>query len=63
MIHHASLEPYIGWAAGRLVFEDTPLRDVMPELARWYGLPEANMVDVFPKIANFTNTNLGFMIP
>ena len=32
-------------------------------LARWFGLPEANMVNVFPKIANFTNTNLGFMGP
>jgi uncharacterized protein (DUF1501 family) len=30
-------------------------------LSRWFGLPEANMVDVFPKIANFPNTNLGFM--
>ncbi len=26
------------WAAGRLVFRDTPLRDVLPELARWYDL-------------------------
>jgi uncharacterized protein (DUF1501 family) len=32
-------------------------------LARWFGLPEANMVNVFPKIVNFTNTNLGFMGP
>ena len=32
-------------------------------LARWFGLPEANMVNVFPKIANFSNTNLGFMGP
>ena len=30
-------------------------------LARWFGLPEANLVDVFPRIANFPNTNLGFM--
>jgi uncharacterized protein (DUF1501 family) len=30
-------------------------------LARWYGLPEANMASVFPKITNFTNSNLGFM--
>ncbi len=30
-------------------------------LARWYGLPEAAMPTVFPKIPNFTNTNLGFM--
>ena len=32
-------------------------------LARWYGLPEANMAAVFPKITNFRNTNLGFMGP
>jgi uncharacterized protein (DUF1501 family) len=30
-------------------------------LARWFGLPDANLVNVFPKIANFPNTNLGFM--
>jgi uncharacterized protein (DUF1501 family) len=32
-------------------------------LARWFGLPEANMVNVFPKIANFPTSNLGFMGP
>ena len=32
-------------------------------LARWFGLPEAAMVSVFPKITNFANTNLGFMRP
>jgi uncharacterized protein (DUF1501 family) len=32
-------------------------------LARWFGLPEADMVNVFPNIGNFTNTNLGFMGP
>jgi len=32
-------------------------------LARWFGLPEAQMINVFPKIANFSNTNLGFMAP
>jgi uncharacterized protein (DUF1501 family) len=31
-------------------------------LARWFGLPEANMFNVFPKITNFSNTNLGFMV-
>ena len=30
-------------------------------LARWYGLPEANMNTVFPKLSNFTSSNLGFM--
>jgi len=32
-------------------------------LARWFGLPEANFINVFPKISNFSNTNLGFMRP
>ena len=30
-------------------------------LARWFGLPDANLINVFPKISNFPNTNLGFM--
>ena len=30
-------------------------------LARWFGLPDANLPTVFPNIANFPNTNLGFM--
>lgn len=30
-------------------------------LARWFGLPDANLPDVFPNIVNFPNTNLGFM--
>lgn len=37
-------------------------------LARWFGVPSANMATVFPKIGNFTNsgginTDLGFMQP
>jgi uncharacterized protein (DUF1501 family) len=30
-------------------------------LARWFGLPDANLPDVFPNMINFPNTNLGFM--
>ena len=30
-------------------------------LARWLGIPEADLRYVFPNIAAFTNTNLGFM--
>ena len=30
-------------------------------LARWFGLPEADMPLVFPNIANFPTSNLGFM--
>src|SRR5438067_7414973 len=29
---------YLAWTAGRLVFQDAPLRDVLPQLARWYDV-------------------------
>jgi uncharacterized protein (DUF1501 family) len=32
-------------------------------LARWYGIPEADLPTVFPRISAFANTNLGFMGP
>jgi transmembrane sensor len=32
------LSPYLAWAGGRLVFRDMPLRDVVTELSRWYGI-------------------------
>jgi uncharacterized protein (DUF1501 family) len=41
----------------------TSVEQYAATLARWYGLPDANLATVFPKIANFTNTNLGFMQP
>lgn len=28
----------LAWTAGRLVFAATPMREVVPELARWYGI-------------------------
>jgi uncharacterized protein (DUF1501 family) len=47
-------------ARGRWI-PTTSVEQYAATLARWFGLPEANMVNVFPNIANFTNTNLGFM--
>ena len=32
------LEKYLAWTTGRLVFDDTPLATVIPELERWYDL-------------------------
>jgi ferric-dicitrate binding protein FerR (iron transport regulator) len=32
------LDRYLAWTQGRLVFEDTPLRDAVAELSRWYDL-------------------------
>ena len=49
-------------ARGRWI-PTTSVEQYAATLARWFGLPEVNMVDVFPKIANFPNTNLGFMGP
>jgi ferric-dicitrate binding protein FerR (iron transport regulator) len=36
--HGVPLEPYLAWADGRLVFTNTPLSDVLPQLARWRDL-------------------------
>jgi transmembrane sensor len=32
------LDRYLSWTAGRLVFHDVPLSDVIPQLERWYDL-------------------------
>jgi len=38
-----------GWVNGMLTIDDTPLRDVLPQLRRWYGMeigvPDAAMLD------------------
>jgi uncharacterized protein (DUF1501 family) len=49
-------------ARGRWV-PSTSVDQYAATLARWYGLPDANMADVFPNINNFTTSNLGFMGP
>jgi len=50
-------------ARGRFV-PATSVEQYAATLARWFGVPDANLASVFPKIANFgVNTNLGFMQP
>lgn len=49
-------------ARGRWI-PTTSVEQYAATLARWYGLAENNMSLVFPNIANFANTNLGFMQP
>ncbi len=51
-----------GNARGRWI-PTTSVEQYAATLARWYGLAENDMATVFPNIANFTNTNLGFMQP
>jgi uncharacterized protein (DUF1501 family) len=41
----------------------TSIEQYAATLSRWYGLPDANLSQVFPKIGNFTTTDLGFMQP
>jgi transmembrane sensor len=38
LTHEDDLSAYIGWTRNELTFRDTPLRDVAPVLARWYGV-------------------------
>jgi len=49
-------------ARGRWV-PATSVEQYAATLARWYGLPDTNLGTVFPKIGNFTTSNLGFMQP
>ena len=49
-------------ARGRWI-PTTSVEQYAATLARWYGLPEADLPIVFPNIVNFPNTNLGFMQP
>ncbi len=49
-------------ARGRWI-PTTSVEQFAATLSRWYGLPDANLPAVFPKITNFANTNLGFMQP
>jgi ferric-dicitrate binding protein FerR (iron transport regulator) len=36
--HYARMADLVGWIEGRIVFDDTPLSDVLAELSRWYGV-------------------------
>jgi uncharacterized protein (DUF1501 family) len=47
-------------ARGRWI-PTTSVEQYAATLARWYGLPETDMTGVFPLIANFPTSNLGFM--
>ncbi|MBK8150748.1 MAG: DUF1501 domain-containing protein [Acidobacteria bacterium] len=49
-------------ARGRWI-PTTSVEQYAATLARWYGLPDANMNAVFPKLTNFPTSNLGFMGP
>lgn len=49
-------------ARGRWI-PTTSVEQYAATLARWFGLPENQMSEVFPNIGNFPTSNLGFMPP
>lgn len=49
------VDQYTSWTEGRLEFEDAALRDVLPELSRWYGV-EFRVADHALGARRFTGT-------
>jgi uncharacterized protein (DUF1501 family) len=39
----------------------TSLEQFGATLARWFGVPEAGLVQAFPNLGSFGSSNLGFM--
>jgi ferric-dicitrate binding protein FerR (iron transport regulator) len=35
---NVDLSRYLAWTEGRLVYDETPLRDALTELGRWYDM-------------------------
>lgn len=38
IVFTTGLDRYFTWLHGKLVFDDVPLREVLPDLSRWFGL-------------------------
>jgi len=36
--HNVAADPYTSWTRGTLTFDNTPLRDVVREMNRWYDI-------------------------
>jgi transmembrane sensor len=53
--HEKDLTPFTGWTSGRLVFRNTPVKDALVELGRWYALDfELNDPSIRTKVLNAT---------
>ncbi len=52
------LDRYLAWTDGRLVFDNTPLREALPQLGRWYDLDFTlgdSSLGTLPLTATFKN--------
>ena len=53
---------YIAWTDGQLLFDETPMRDVAAQLARWYGTPVV-IADSALSTRDFTGSFNGEALP
>ena len=64
--HGIDAKEYLGWTEGRLTFHDTPLREVIAELRRWYDRDLLQLADTGigsrRLTASFTNESLPIVI-
>jgi ferric-dicitrate binding protein FerR (iron transport regulator) len=64
--HGVDVTAYLGWTEGRLVFQDTPLHEVIAELRRWYDRDLLELADTSigsrRLTASFTNESLPIVI-
>jgi transmembrane sensor len=64
--HGVDVSAYLGWTEGRLVFQDTPLNEVIAELRRWYDRDLLELADTSigsrRLTASFTNESLPIVI-
>jgi ferric-dicitrate binding protein FerR (iron transport regulator) len=53
---------YVAWTDGRLLFDETPMREVAAQLARWYGSPVV-IADSALSARDFTGSFNGEALP
>jgi transmembrane sensor len=56
------VDRYLAWTKGRLVFDDTPLREVLPQLSHWYDV-EFEVADGALASRRLTATVAGEALP
>jgi transmembrane sensor len=66
LVHGVEPGDYLAWTEGRLTFHDTPLREVIAELHRWYDRDLLQLADTAlgsrRLTASFTNESLPIVI-
>jgi transmembrane sensor len=66
LVHGIETTDYLAWTDGRLAFHDTPLREVIAELHRWYDRDLLELADTSiggrRLTASFTNESLPIVI-